>query len=393
MSVLFKHNKEKREIVVKTVMGLEEILAEELKTLGAIEIEVLNRAVKAQADLKTIYRINLCSYFALRVLIPLRYDRIHNEDHLYNSVKRINWSDFINDEQTIAVRASVNSDYFSNSHYVELKTKDAIVDQFKSRNGVRPDVDLYRPDLSVNIHIYKNSLTISLDTSGDSLHKRGYRTSSVEAPINEVLAAGLVKLSGWDGQKTFLDPMCGSGTILAEAVLQKLNMPPQAITRSFSFQTWKTYDQELWEEVVDEAMKNQRVLKDFKVYGTDIDERSVEAAKYNIAEAGLIQYVEINQGDFYETKGPLKDYHLVFNPPYDKRLVDDDIIESYKRIGDTLKQSFVDSEAWIISGNLEALKHLGLRASKKISLFNGPIESKFHKFEVYAGSRKQKKQK
>lgn len=390
--MLFKHKNQKREIVVKTVMGLEEVLAEELIKLGATDIEILKRAVKAEADLKTVYRINLCSYFALRVLIPLRFDRIHNEDHLYNSVKRINWNDFIHEEQTIAVRASVNSDYFSNSHYVELKTKDAIVDQFKARNGVRPDVDLYRPDLSVNIHIYKNSLTISLDTSGDSLHKRGYRTSSVEAPINEVLAAGLVKLSGWDGEKTFLDPMCGSGTILAEAILQKMNMPPQAITRSFSFQTWKTYEPELWEEVVDEAMKKQKVLKDFKVFGTDIDERSVEASKYNLAEAGLLQYADIQQADFYETQGPLKNYHLVFNPPYDKRLVDDYIIDSYKKIGDTLKQSFVDSEAWIISGNHQALKHLGLRASKKISLFNGPIESKFHKFEVYAGSRKQKKQ-
>ena len=390
--MLFKHKNQKREIVVKTVMGLEAVLAEELIKLGATDIEILKRAVKAEADLKTVYRINLCSYFALRVLIPLRFDRIHNEDHLYNSVKRINWNDFIHEEQTIAVRASVNSDYFSNSHYVELKTKDAIVDQFKTRNGVRPDVDLYRPDLSVNIHIYKNSLTISLDTSGDSLHKRGYRTSSVEAPINEVLAAGLVKLSGWDGEKTFLDPMCGSGTILAEAILQKMNMPPQAITRSFSFQTWKTYEPELWEEVVDEAMKKQKVLKDFKVFGTDIDERSVEASKYNLAEAGLLQYADIQKADFYETQGPLKNYHLVFNPPYDKRLVDDYIIDSYKKIGDTLKQSFVDSEAWIISGNLQALKHLGLRASKKISLFNGPIESKFHKFEVYAGSRKQKKQ-
>ncbi len=184
--------------------------------------------------------------------------------------------------------------------------------------------------------------------------------------------------------------MCGSGTILAEAILQKMNMPPQAITRSFSFQTWKTYEPELWEEVVDEAMKKQKVLKDFKVFGTDIDERSVEASKYNLAEAGLLQYADIQQADFYETQGPLKNYHLVFNPPYDKRLVDDYIIDSYKKIGDTLKQSFVDSEAWIISGNLQALKHLGLRASKKISLFNGPIESKFHKFEVYAGSRKHK---
>lgn len=387
--MLFKHS-EKREIVVKTVMGLEEILGEELKKLGASDIEILNRAVKAQADMKTIYRINLCSYFALRVLVPLRLDIIHNEDHLYNSIKRVDWSDYIRADQTLAVRSSVSSDFFTNSHYVELKTKDAIVDQFKARTGFRPDVDLSKPDLSVNVHIFKNKLTLSLDTSGDSLHKRGYRTSSVDAPINEVLAAGLIKLSGWNMQDTFLDPMCGSGTFLAEAILQKLNMPPQSISREFSFKKWKDFDNELWESVVEEAMAQQKTEKNFKVYGFDVEERAVTAAEYNLAEAGLLPYAEIRKKDFFTTEETHANYHLVFNPPYDKRLEDDDIIGTYREIGNILKKYFTDSQAWIISGNIEALKKLGLKASRKINLMNGPIESKFHKFEMYSGTRKMK---
>lgn len=388
--MLFRHNRP-IDIVVKTMAGLEEILGEELKKLGASNIEILNRAVKASATQKTIYRINLCSYFALRVLIPLREDIIHNEEHLYISVKRIEWNEFIDADQTLVVRSSVNSEYFTNSHYVELKTKDAIVDQFKARTGKRPDVDLVQPDLSVNVHIFKNKLTISLDASGDSLHKRGYRISSTVAPINEVLAAGLVKLSGWDGQTTFLDPMCGSGTILAEAILQRLNIPPQDITRNFAFQNWKEYDANIWEEIVEEAMSQQLTDKTFKVYGSDNFAKAVRSAEYNLAEAGLAQYVEITEKDFHDYQN-MENVFLIFNPPYDLRIETDDIIETYKMIGDTLKQKFKNSTAWIISGNISALKRVGLRPSKKISLFNGPIESKFHKFEMYAGSKKAKYQ-
>ncbi len=387
--MLFKRNKE-TEIIVKTVMGLESILAEELKQLGAHKVEILNRAVKAVADQKTVYRINLCSYFALRVLIPIRYDIIHNEDHLYNSVKRINWSSLIGTDQTIAVSAAVQSKYFNNSHYVALKTKDAIVDQFRSKFGKRPSIDLDEPDLSINIHIFKNKLTISLDSSGDSLHKRGYRTSSVQAPINEVLAAGLVKLSGWDGESTLWDPMCGSGTILAEAILQALKLPPQERNRSFGFIGWKDFDQETWDAVIRESMERQVVNNTLKVIGTDLNPKAVRAAEYNLAEAGLSKYVEISKMDFHDIEGPFSNYHLIMNPPYDIRLEEEDIIASYKRIGDTLKQNFTDTQAWIISGNIKALKHVGLRASRKINLMNGPIESKFHKFEMYAGSKKQK---
>ena len=373
-------------------MGLEEVLAEELKELGATNVEVLTRAVKATADQKTVYRINLCSYFALRVLIPIRYDIIHNADHLYNSVKRINWASLIGPDDTIAVRSSVQSQYFTNSHYVALKTKDGIVDQFRDKYGKRPSIDLDEPDLSINVHIFNNKLTLSLDSSGDSLHKRGYRTSSVQAPINEVLAAGLVKLSGWDGTRKLWDPMCGSGTILAEALLQYLKMPPQDRNRNFGFRSWPDFDEKAWDEVVIESIEKQRIEPDFRVKGSDMNPRALKAAEYNLAEAGLTKYVDFELADFHETQGPLANYHLIMNPPYDIRLEEEDIIASYKQIGDTLKQNFSDSEAWIISGNLKALKNLGLRASRKISLMNGPIESKFSKFDMYAGSKKTKYQ-
>lgn len=369
--------------------GMEEILAEEIKKLGANKVEILNRAVKAQATTKTIYKINLCSYFALRVLIPIRFDTIHNEDQLYYSVKRIDWTQFISPDQTIAVRSAVKSKYFTNSHYVELKTKDAIVDQFTSRFGKRPDVDLDEPDLSVNIHIFKNSLTISLDSSGDSLHKRGYRISSTVAPINEVTAAGLIKLSGWNYYDKFIDPMCGSGTFLAEAILQKFNMPPQHIDSNFSFKEWNDFDEEIWETVIAEAMENQLSDDSFKVYGSDMNAKAVESAEYNLAEAGLLKYAELKVKDFHaypETKNA----HLIFNPPYDMRIESDDIMEEYKKIGDTLKQKFISSQAWIISGNIDALKRVGLRPSRKLTMMNGPIESKFYKFEMYAGSKKAK---
>lgn len=371
--------------------GFEEILAKELKKLGAKKIEVLNRAVKAEATEKTVYRINLCSYLALRVLIPLHEDVIHNEDHLYFAVKRINWNDYIHADQTLAVRSSVKSDYFTNSHYVELKTKDAICDQFTNRTGSRPDVDLREPDLSVNIHIFKNKLTISLDTSGDSLHKRGYRISSTVAPLNEVLAAGLIQLSGWDYKRKFIDPMCGSGTFLTEALLQYFNMPPQHINRDFAFKKWKNFRDDIWQDVVEEAMSKQRSDPDFKVYGSDNHPGAIKSAEYNLAEAGLLQYAELEVKDFHDypiTEGA----HIMMNPPYDVRIQDDEIIESYKAIGDTLKQKCKDSQAWILSGNLKALSRVGLRPSKKLRLYNGPIESKFHKFEMYAGSKKAKYQ-
>ena len=369
--------------------GMEEILAEEIKQLGATDVEVLNRAVKGKATLKTIYSINLCSYFALRVLIPIRVDTIHDEDQLYYSVKRIDWTQLIAPSQTIAVRSAVKSKYFTNSHYVELKTKDAIVDQFNAKFGERPDVDLDQPDLSVNIHIFRNSLTISLDSSGDSLHKRGYRISSTVAPINEVLAAGLIKLSNWNYTDTFIDPMCGSGSFLAEAILQKLRIPPQSVERSFSFQQWNDFDQDTWEKVVSESMERQQSDESFKVFGSDLNPEAIETTKYNLAEAGLLKYAELEVKDFHDYP-ETKNAHLIFNPPYDIRIEADDIIAEDKKIGDTLKQKFISSQAWIISGNIDALKRVGLRPSKKLSMMNGPIESKFHKFEMYAGSKKAK---
>lgn len=371
--------------------GFEPILEDELKALGVQETLSLTRAVRGTASLETIYKINYQSYFALRVLVNIREDKVHNIDQLYRSVQRINWTEMFSTDTSFAVHCSIaKSDTFTHSHYVSLKTKDAIVDQFNDAFGERPDVDTEAPNIVIHIHIFKNNLSIAFDSTGKSLHKRGYKLNNVTAPINEVLAAGLFKLSNWDGKKTIWDPMCGSGTFIAEALLQVFQIPPQNHHRAFCFKFWKNFDQELWKKVVQEAQAKTTYIDDFKIKASDKDSKAINATKYNIAELGLLSYVDIDRSNFFETEQADIQYHIMMNPPYDERLKEEAIIAFYQLIGDTLKTSLKGSEAWIISAHIPALKRLGLRPSKKYTLFNGPLESRFHKFEMYAGSKKSK---
>jgi putative N6-adenine-specific DNA methylase len=308
---------------------------------------------------------------------------------LYDRVYKIKWEEYLKSSGTLAVDATVHSEAFTHSKYTALKTKDAIVDRFREKTGERPNVDLRFPDLKINVHIDRERCTISLDTSGESLHKRGYKTATNIAPINEVLAAGLIMLSGWDGQTDFMDPMCGSGTMLAEAAMIACNIPPNLMRKEFAFESWQDWDVELFEKIEESLLKKTR---DFhhKITGYDKAPSAVTKAKENIKNAQLDDFIEIKHEDFFKTqKGGQEKLHMVFNPPYGERL-DIDMEEFYSNIGDTLKQNYPGTDAWFITSNLDALKHVGLRPSRKIHLFNAKLESRLVKYVMYEGSKKGK---
>ena len=377
------------EMVAKTLFGFEDLLANELLKLGAQDIKKGVRSVSFLGDKGFMYKANLGLRTAIKILKPIKSFRIRNEDDLYNQVYKIKWENYLQSSGTLAVDATVHSKEFTHSKFVALKTKDAIVDRFREISGERPNVDLRFPDLKINVHIDRNQCTISLDTSGESLHRRGYKTDTNIAPISEVLAAGLVLLSGWDGQTDFMDPMCGSGTILIEAAMIACNIPPNLMRKEFAFERWKDWDVELFETIEESLLKKTR---DFhhKIIGYDKAPSAVRKAVQNVKNAHLEEFISVSHEDFFKTE-KANDYklHIVFNPPYGERL-EIDMENFYKDIGDTLKQSYPNTDAWFITSNLEALKHVGLRPSRKIKVFNGKLESRLLKYEIYAGSKKGK---
>lgn len=375
------------EIIVKTFAGLEGVLVEELKELGLTHVEAANRAVYGEANKETLYKINLRSRVALRVLIPMARFKARNEDELYKEVKRLDWTKYLRPEHTLAIDAVTGGPLFRHSHYAGLKVKDAIVDQFRERSGKRPSVDTDTPDLRINLHIKYDKCTLSLDSSGDSLHKRGYREKTVQAPINEVLGAGMLKLAGWPKPMPFLDPMTGSGTLAIEAAQMACRIPPQSPGRNFGFQKWKDFDQRLWKKVVEEA--KQQINRDWghPIRASDRDYRAIEAATVNARAAGVQSLIDLRKISWEQLKpGPAG--MLIMNPPYDERLAVEHVIDAYKKIGDQLKKVYTGWEAWIISSHKEAIKHIGLRTSRKTTLYNGPLECKYVKFELYKGSKK-----
>ncbi|MCW5520743.1 class I SAM-dependent RNA methyltransferase [Aureitalea sp. L0-47] len=378
-------------MLAKTLYGMEELLADELRQLGASAVETGTRNVTFEGDTGFMYKANLCCRTAIKILKPITAFNVFNEDDLYRKIYDLRWEEHMDENGSLAVDATVFSKQFTHSQFVSLKTKDAIVDRFRDKTGTRPDVDLDHPSLRINIHIDRNICTVSLDSSGASLHKRGYKTETTLAPINEVLAAGMIMLSGWTGQCDFMDPMCGSGTILAEAAMIACNIPPNLNRDEFGFETWPDFDPDLYEVIENAALKK---IKDFhfKIYGFDKDAIAVKKAKQNIKNANLQEFIEIRTRDFFESeKESNRQLHLVFNPPYDERLSVSDIFEFYANIGNTLKRGYPGSNAWMITSNMEALKNVGLRPSKKIKLYNGKLESRFVRYELYEGSRKAKK--
>ncbi|WP_040460467.1 THUMP domain-containing class I SAM-dependent RNA methyltransferase [Galbibacter marinus] len=376
-------------MLAKTMFGFEELLEKELKDLGALNIEKGVRSVSFEGDKGFMYKANLCLRTAIKILKPVHSFRVRSEQDLYDKVYGMDWNQYLSYDHTFAIDATVNSDLFNHSLYIALKTKDAIADKFRAQHDRRPSVDLKYPDLRINVHIQKNECTISLDSSGQSLHQRGYKTATNIAPINEVLAAGLLLLSGWDGQSDFMDPMCGSGTIPIEAAMIACNIPANINRREFAFEKWGDYDQDLFDKIVDSSLKKARDFH-FKIYAYDKVSSAVRKATDNVQNANLSDYIQVEQKDFFQSEKLSDDkLQMVFNPPYGERLAIN-MEEFYANIGDTLKQNYPNTDAWFITSNLESIKHVGLRPSRKIKLFNGKLESRLLKYEIYSGSKKAK---
>jgi putative N6-adenine-specific DNA methylase len=385
-------------LIAKTFAGLEEVLAKEIESIGGTEIELTKRGVIYEGDLKLIYRSNLELRTALRILMPIHTFKASNLDAFYKKVREIEWWNYMDLNTTFAVDAITRSAIFTHSQYVGLKTKDAIADQFRDKMNRRPSVDVEHPDVQINVHVHGDEFSISLDSSGDSLHKRGYRQGTVAAPLNEVLAAGMLKLAEWSGETDLVDAMCGSGTILTEAALMAHNIPPQYRRNYFCCKHWLDFDKKLWDEAVEES-ESRRVL-DFKpkIMGSDFSSKSLNAAQANIESIGFNRKIKLDKLDFFTRTPPILTPRepiaeptgkfqsigtMIMNPPYDERLQLDDAIAFHKQIGDSLKKNWKGWTVWVLTGNLEAAKFIGLRPRRKIHLFNGALECRFLKFEMY----------
>jgi putative N6-adenine-specific DNA methylase len=376
------------DFTVKTFAGLEDVLARELKEIGARDIEIINRGVTFRGGAEDLYKSNYMLRTALRVLKPVGVFKVKDDDELYQKVMKIDWTEVFRIDQTFSVNANLFHSALTHSHYVALRTKDAIVDQFREKTGKRPWVGKEDADIYIDVHISQDVCTVSLDSSGASLHRRGYRISADKAPINEVLAAGMVQLTGWKGDKDFYDPMCGSGTIPIEAAMLAMKIPSGYYRDKYAFMNWADYDETLWSKVKEEADLEMGELN-CSIFASDRSDKAIGIARRNLRNAGLHKDVEIRKQFFDAIKPQEKKGILVFNPPYGKRLEEKgEIIDLYKKIGDTLKNDFTGFEAWIITGDFDVAKFIGLKPSKKLTLFNGPIETKFIKYEMYEGSKR-----
>ncbi|MCK5824640.1 MAG: class I SAM-dependent RNA methyltransferase [Ichthyobacteriaceae bacterium] len=377
-------------MIAKTLFGLEEVLEKELMILGAKNVKTFNRGVEFEGDKGFMYKANLWLRTALRILKPINHFKVKNEDQLYRNISSIAWEDIFDVDSTFAIDATVMSDHFRHSQYAALRVKDAIVDRFKSIKDERPNVDTKHPNIRINIHISHDECTVSLDSSGDSLHKRGYKTEINIAPINEVLAAGMIKLSGWEGNTNFVDPMCGSGTILVEAAMIALNIPAGIHRKEFGFERWKDFDEDLFELIREKALDKEKTFH-HKIIGYDIHYPTVTKAHINIENALFDDLIEVEKADFFDTEKPEGPTLVMFNPPYGERLEAETPV-MYKSIGDTLKQGYQGADAWIISSDLQALKNVGLKTSRKVKLFNGKLETRFVKYEMYAGTKRTRRE-
>jgi putative N6-adenine-specific DNA methylase len=376
--------------IAKTFAGLEQVLVKELTEIGADDAEVIHRGVSFRGDHTVLYKANYLVRSAIRVLKPIGVFEVGDDNQLYEKVRKINWEDIFNLDQTFKVNAHVFNSVLDHSQFVALRTKDAIVDQFRDKTGKRPWVAMDDADIYVDVHINDNVCTISLDSSGESLHKRGYRIEADKAPINEVLAAGLIALTEWNGEKDFYDPMCGSGTIAIEAAMRAMKIPSGYYRKRFAFMNWEGFDATLWENIKKEADEKIREIE-CDIYASDRSKKAVNIAKVNLKNAGLHKDVNISVAYFDTIKPDKAEGILVFNPPYGLRLEEkNEISDLYSSIGDVLKQNFSGFEAWMISANMEAIKFIGLRTSARIEIYNGPLESRFLKFELYQGSKKDK---
>lgn len=392
-------------MLAKTFKGLEEVLAKELIELGANDVQLERRAVSFRGDKALLYRANLCLRTASRILVPIveatltpKKKNIAPEDLLYEAVKRVEWSRYMSVENTFAIDATVYSDTFRNSRFVTYRVKDAIADYWMEHADKRPSVAVEAPDILINVHIAKEHLTLSLDSSGESLHKRGYRVANTEAPINEALAAGMLLMAGWKGQSDFYDPMCGSGTLLIEAALIARNIAPGVFRQAFAFEKWPDFDAELWSDIYNDDSQEHEFTH--KIYGSDASFYAIQQAAKNIKSAGVQKDVELKQIRMEEIKisnlqssisnpSPL----VMLNPPYGERLKSNkEMEELYSAIGSTLKHQFAGATAWIISSNDAAMKCIGLKPSRKVRLLNGELDCQFNRYDLFQGKRKDNNQ-
>jgi putative N6-adenine-specific DNA methylase len=373
--------------VAKTLYGLEAVLAGELGSLGASDIEKVNRAVTFNGDKSLLYRVNYSVRTALSVLMNVADFRIRSKDDLYREGSKIQWDRYLGPDDTFSIVPVVNSPHFSHTGYPGLILKDAIADYFRDKFGRRPSVDTTDPGILINLHISNDNVSVSIDSSVVPLFKRGYRQEQAVAPLNEVLAAGILLLSGWNASASFLDPMCGSGTFPIEAGLLACNIPPGKLRKFFGFQRWKDYDEELFDKVRSEA-DSKIVPSAVKIYGSDLSEKVVGQARTNAAIAGLKDVISFDVADFSNLKAAGENGFLFLNPPYGERLLPDETDNLYNMIGSTLKHNFPGTTVWLITSNKESLKHVGLKPAAKLTLFNGALECTLLKYEMYAGTKK-----
>ena len=370
------------QLIAKTLYGLEDVLVKEIQALGTKNIEKLKRAVAFEGDMSMMYRANLHLRTALRILVKITEFKAGNEEDLYCKIKKINWNEFIGLKDSFAIDTNVSSPVFTHSKYVAYKVKDAIADFFREKTGRRPNVNVLEPDIKINIRIYNDTVTVSLDSSGESLHRRGYKIQTLDAPLNEVLAAGILLHTDFESYKSFADPMCGSGTLVTEALMINTNTAPNINREKFGFMTWSNFDRSLWQEIMENAKK---LIKepDIKFYASDSQRKAVFATKKNLMLIPHGDKVTVEKKDFFRFDRCDQVDFIIMNPPYDVRLKEEGIVDFYRRIGDKLKKDCAPCTAWIFSANIPALKMTGLKPSKKIPLMNGKLEAQLRKFEVY----------
>jgi putative N6-adenine-specific DNA methylase len=378
------------QMLAKTFKGLEEVLAGELIELGANNVQIERRAVSFTGDLRMLYNANFCLRTASRILVPIATFKAKKTDDIYEQVKQIDWAQYMTPRMSFAIDSTVYSDWFRHSQFVTYRVKDALVDWWMEHGGVRPNVQLTNPDLYLNVHIGGDVVTISLDSSGESLHKRGYRAANTQAPINEVLAAGMLLLAGWKGQSDFYDPMCGSGTLLIEAAMIARNIAPGIYRKGFAFEKWANFDADLFDDAYSDDSREREFTH--KIYGSDAGFYAMQTAIKNVESAGLQRDIVVKQIRIEELRLTDKDTDgalVMMNPPYGERLSKDkNVLQLYQAMGTALKHQFSGATAWIISSNEEALKCVGLRPAKRIHLLNGDLDCLFNQYVLFSGDRK-----
>ena len=374
------------EMIAKTFQGLEEVLAAELTALGANDIQIGRRMVSFSGDKEMMYKANFCLRTAIRILKPIKHFTAQDADEVYEQIKAIHWEDYLSVDNSFAIDAVVFSEEFRHSKFVSYRIKDAIVDYFREKTGKRPNVRINKPDVLLNIHIAENNCTLSLDSSGESLHRRGYRQDAVEAPLNEVLAAGMILMTGWHGECDLIDPMCGSGTIPIEAALIARNIAPGVFRKEFAFEKWPDFDRDLFDEIYNDDSQEREFTH--KIYGYDNNPKANTIAMHNIKAAGVSKDVVLKLQPFQQFEQPKEKSIIITNPPYGERISSNDLLGLYEMIGERLKHAFTGNTAWILSYRDECFDKIGLKATKRIPLLNGALDCEFRQYEIFDGKYK-----